>query len=214
MILRCLARDPAARYQSAAEVLQNLDAMHAEAPRAASKNNTISIQVPKPSRRSWMVLAAMVVGAVALLPGWRSKAIQYRIAVLPLNIGDAKELKYVVDGVQDALAAKLGALGNVYVADLASIPPAARADNAKLAKDYGVTVVIRGTLQSAAERVSVRLRGEDLGKKQALLNEKFPGVRADLLTLEDRIFNSLAEKLVLRQSREKRRGPRRTRRRT
>jgi tetratricopeptide (TPR) repeat protein len=213
LVLRCLTKDPAARYQSASEILRDLDAMQALAPKRDSGNQTIRIQIPKPSRRLAMALVVFLsslVTIVAAVPRARQAVmgifstkqpgIRYRIAVLPLNFEGAQDLKYVADGIQDALTAKLAGLRNVYVADRASLTPALLKDQAKLAKALGVNVLITGTLQASQNRLAVSLRAMDLTKNEALLTRAFPGVVQDTLSLEDTIFNELARAMAIRQS--------------
>jgi eukaryotic-like serine/threonine-protein kinase len=215
LVLHCLTKDPAARYQSAGEIIADLDAMQAVAPKRDAGNQTISIQIPKPSKRSWIAIVstfAAIVTIVSAVPKARqavvgmfstnTPAIRYRIAVLPLNLGDAKDLKYIADDIEDALTAKLAGLRNVYVADRASLTPDLLKDEAKLAKALGVNVLITGTLQASTDRLAVSLRAVDLTKNEALLTKAFPGVRQDPLSLEDAIFNDLARAMAIRQSQE------------
>jgi adenylate cyclase len=132
----------------------------------------------------------------------KQPGIRYRIAVLPLNFEGAQDLKYVADGIQDALTAKLAGLRNVYVADRASLTPALLKDEAKLAKALGVNVLISGTLQASQDRLAVSLRAMDLTKNEALLTKAFPGVVQDTLSLQDAMFNELARAMAIRQSQE------------
>jgi tetratricopeptide (TPR) repeat protein len=58
IILRCLERDPKRRYQSAREILADLDAQRAP-------TRTLQISLPR-SRRGWMATAGVVVALVAV----------------------------------------------------------------------------------------------------------------------------------------------------
>jgi tetratricopeptide (TPR) repeat protein/TolB-like protein len=219
LILRCLAKDPAERYQSASDLLRDLDAMQAAAPGAAG-NQTISIQIPKPGRRGWMAIVstfAALVGIVSAVPkardafrsivlGKQAEGIQQRIAVLPLNIAGADDLAYVADGVRDSLMAKLSGLRDVYLADDAAVAAAVRnqKDPQKLAKALGVTLLARGTLQTSGDKISVALRVDDTASGKTLFQRDFSGVRQDLLTIQDQVFSALSAALVIRQSEEER----------
>ncbi len=62
IILRCLETDPALRYQSAKEILGDLDAQ-----RAPSRSRSVQIVVPMPeTKRGWIVLVGSVVLVVTL----------------------------------------------------------------------------------------------------------------------------------------------------
>ena len=129
VILKCLEKDAAKRYQSAREILTDLETQSAPAVSApaagagsaAAGTRTISIQVPRPARPAWWIAAGglAVVAALALaIPGIRHRilparggagnggqaAIQHYVAVLPFRIaGDQENAKYIADGVVDSL---------------------------------------------------------------------------------------------------------------
>jgi tetratricopeptide (TPR) repeat protein len=216
LILKCLEKDAAKRYQSAAAVLADLDAQRAP---ARVGTDTISIQIPKPTRRG----AAIAVGAIAIVAGTLATipttrhaiqglltgagkagqgTIRFRMAVLPLKIvGDGNGLGYVADGVVDSLRAKLAGLRNVYVPASVSAALAAQPDR-KIADQLGVNVLVRGNLQSAGDQIRVTLRADDVRSGHNLLTREFSGVRQDLLRLEDQIFNDLADTLTIQRSSE------------
>jgi serine/threonine-protein kinase len=209
VILKCLERDPAARYRSASGILHDLDTGHAPAVSAPAGSDTISIQIPKPPRRLWMSAVAILLVAAALLavPAVRRRLfgvqeIQQRIAVLPLaNLG-GDSLKYLADGLGDSLSARLSGLRNVYVPSGGSVRSEMRLkDPQKIAGALGVNVLVQGTVEASGDQIAVTVSVRDFSKKDGeLLHKQFPGVRQDLLTLEDQVFDAVVDALLIRRS--------------
>ena len=231
VILKCLEKDAAKRYQSAREILTDLETQSAPAVSApaagagsaAAGTRTISIQVPRPARPAWWIAAGglAVVAALALaIPGIRHRilparggagnggqaAIQHYVAVLPFRIaGDQENAKYIADGVVDSLSAKLSGLRNVYVAPANAVNAAAKQqDSQKLARALGVKLLLRGTVTTGAnDAVAITVTMDDTANKnQNLLHQDFTGVQKDLLTLEDQIFNKVVGSLAIKQTNE------------
>ncbi|HEV8385047.1 MAG TPA: serine/threonine-protein kinase, partial [Candidatus Acidoferrales bacterium] len=72
IILRCLEVDPERRYQSAAEILADLDAARAPSRRSSLSSRSVQIVLPMPAtRRGWMIVAgsaALVVTLALAIP--------------------------------------------------------------------------------------------------------------------------------------------------
>ena len=223
VILKCLEKDPARRYQQAREILVDLEARSAAPVSVPVGSKTISFQVPKPSRPGWWIGAGAAVLALGLafaVPAIRHRilpvrtdsskagqaAIQHYVAVLPFHVtGDEENGKYIADGVVDSLSAKLSGLKNVYVAPPNAVNAAARqADPQKLAHALGVKLLLRGTVTTGAnDAIAITITLDDTANKgQNLLHQDFGGVRQDLLTLEDQIFNKLVSTLAIKESNE------------
>jgi len=227
IILKCLEKDPAKRYQNAREILTDLEAQNAPQigtpqTKAAAGSKTISIQLPHPSRGPWwiagggvlaLLLVALAIPAVRhrIVPSKTAEtsskaAIQHYMAVLPFRVtGDAENAQYIADGVVDSLSAKLSGLKNLYVAPANSVNAALKQqDPQKLAKGLGVKLLLRGNITTGAnDAVAITVTLDDASNKnQNLLHQDFTGVRQDLLTLEDQIFNKVVSTLAIKQSNE------------
>jgi serine/threonine protein kinase/tetratricopeptide (TPR) repeat protein len=226
IVSRCLEREPANRYHSAVELLQQLQIWQANpniSPDALSK--MIPHPIVHPSRvsldlpgKSWMWIAGAVLlialatfaGRTLLNRGGTSgEAVQgipslkqgKYLAILPLKqIGDQKTLGYVADGIQEALSAKLFQLKEVHLASSDSVEKAAAKDLplSKFARELGVNLVLQGSVQGNSDQLRVTLSLDDASSGKRLWSQDFPGAAGDVLALEDQIYGTLANALALK----------------
>jgi tetratricopeptide (TPR) repeat protein/TolB-like protein len=217
IIMRCLEKDPADRYQNAYEILADLNA--AQSPsgsRSISRSgSSIQIQLPEFASRRWIWVAggvvALMILALAIPPvrhivfGGRGKGGTSSVsgvpplssgrfvAVLPLQIlGDSSQLDYVAKGIEEALSAKLFQMKDV------SVTPNEAADQVdqkqplpKIARSLGANLLVQGMLQASGDKIRVIMNLEDVADGKRLWSREFDGVVGDLFTLEDQIYNQL-----------------------
>ncbi len=231
IVSRCLEREPANRYHSVVELLQQLDAWEANpniSPDALSKMILHPIIHPSrfnldlPGKRwMWLAGAVLVIAMAAFVgrtllsrPGTRTQDVARGIpalsqgkyvAILPLKIvGDQKALGYVGDGVQEALTAKLFQLKEVHLAASSTVEKVAAKDLPlpKLAHELGVNLVLQGMVQGSNDKLSVILNLYDAATGNRLWSQEFSGIPQDLLTLEDQIYGNVVTALALKPSNE------------
>lgn len=216
VILRCLAVDPARRYQSAREICTDLDSAHAT---KSMRSRSIGITVPLPEgRRSRIAVGA----GVAVLIVLAIAAIFYRLtrapsqapggvaglptlaqgkflAVLPFRVlGNQEQLGYVAEGLNEALNAKLFALPGIHIASPEAVEQAAKQGSlAKIARDLGANLAVQGTLQGGTGKIAIVVNLEDIASGRLLWAQEFTGVPGDLLTIEDQISERLSAALEL-----------------
>ncbi|HEV8524099.1 MAG TPA: tetratricopeptide repeat protein [Terriglobales bacterium] len=218
IIRRCLEKNVELRYQSAREVLADLEAQR------ATPSRSVQIALPAVSKRAWMAAVAglLVVGIILALPPVRKRIFpgasqtsstrsnvptlnegKY-VAVLPLRVlGDASQLKYAADGLVEALSTKLFKLKDLHVTSSSDIERVRNQESPqKAARALGVNLVVYGTAQGAADRLRIILNLDDVATGQRLWSEEFSGVTQDLLTLEDHMYARLLTALQLNPSSE------------
>jgi eukaryotic-like serine/threonine-protein kinase len=227
IVSRCLEREPANRYHSAVELLQQLTTWEANPNISVDTlSSMISHPVVRPSRfnldlpgKSWMWIAgAVLVIAMATFAGRELlnrtgasagptvegipslKQGKY-VAILPLKkVGDEKVLGYVADGIEEALAAKLFQLKEVHLASSDAVDKAAAKDLplSKLARELGVNLVLQGSIQGNSDKLRVTLSLDDAATSKRLWSQEFPGAPGDVLALEDQIYGTVANALALK----------------
>jgi serine/threonine-protein kinase len=212
IVMRCLERDPDARYASAKDVLRDLETEQAallSSPRAA---RTVSITLPIPTTRRSRF--ALVGALVVLLAAAGAVAWQYSradssataptaetryVAVLPFQlVGDTAALAPIAAGVEEALSAKLFELPAVNIASAAAVERAmAKESPAAIARELGVTLLVSGTVQGSGDNVRVTVALDDAPAGRRIWAQGFEGLTADLLTIEDQIYARLISALGL-----------------
>ena len=231
IVSRCLEREPANRYHSVVELLQQLTSWEADptiTPEALSK--MIAHPIIRPARilldlpgKSWMWIAGLVlVIGLAIFAG---RELVYRgsgptangvqgipslkqgeyVAILPLKlVGDQKALGYVADGIQEALAAKLFQLKEVHVSSGDAVDREAAKDQPlpKLARALGVNLVLQGMVQGNSDRFRVTLSLDDAATGQRKWSQDFEGAPDDVLALEDHIYGAVSTALALKLTNE------------
>jgi len=223
LVMRSLEKDPAARPQSAAEVVEGLDAIHSPpAGLGSMPPRTASASRAAPSRRSYVVgaiaLAVVAVAVGVLLASNReppassaatapaAAADGHSIAVLPFeNLGDSTDA-YFADGITDAVRGKLTALpGVAVIARSSSVqyrgttkPPG------EIAKELGVRYLLTGTVRfeasGGAKRVQVspelvEITGE--GQPQSRWQQPFDAEVRDVFRVQGDIASKVAEGMRL-----------------
>jgi tetratricopeptide (TPR) repeat protein len=215
VIMKCLERDPGQRYQTAGEILRDLETGTAPA-------GSRSVQIALPGfavNRTWLAIAGTLVVLVAALmavPSVRQRIFgrpqtateqiveAKHVAVLPLKIiGDEKALGYISDGVVDALTAKLFQLKDVQIAAPSAVSklkpdtPLPDAANA-----LGANFIVTGNLQSEGDKIRLVLNLDDVAGGKRLWTQEFSGLKQDLLTLEDNAYAKLVSALSIKASTE------------
>jgi eukaryotic-like serine/threonine-protein kinase len=221
IIMRCLEKEPSARYQSAYEILADLQG----AARSPSGSRTLQIQLPEFTEHRWVPYAA---GALALITlffaipwtrhlvlggGEKGTSIVSGVpplekgkfvAILPFRVlSDQQSLGYVAEGLNEALSAKLFQLKDLRLADDNAVARVSDKDPLpKVARSLGVNLIVTGLIQGDADKMSVIVNLEDVPDGKRMWTQQFSGVPKDLLAIEDQISVQLVSALDIRPSNE------------
>lgn len=217
--LRCLEKEASMRYQSAGEILEDLELKHSTA-----HSRTVQIIVPIFTRKHWVMTAGVALALVLLsslgVPQIRHKLFGAKaaesvsgipslkqgkfVAVLPIRVlGNDPSLNYVADGLGEALSAKLFQLRDVHTtsnSDVQKIRSIKSVDD--VAHQLGVNLVVSGTIQGSGDKLRIVTYLDNAAENKRIWTQEFSGVQQDLLTLEDQIYARLVDALSLKPSNE------------
>ncbi|UCD25774.1 MAG: protein kinase [Gemmatimonadota bacterium] len=160
VVMRCLEKDPADRWQSAEEFLQQLGP---ETTPSGGVDPVPTIPAITPlallKRRSAVITAAVAVVAVLAL-GWlfsggdQVQSARPVLVVLPFeNLGPSED-EYFANGVTDAITARLATLGGLGVISRTTAIQYQDSDknSRQIANEVGADYVLEGTIQRERPR--------------------------------------------------------------
>ena len=216
--LKCLEKDPANRYQSANEILVDLEFKH-----APTHTRTVQITLPAIPQKLWLISGAAVVvlfAGLLAVPQVRDFIFRHKsaeaisgipslqrgkfVAVLPMRIlGDQNSLGYVADGLVEELSAKLFQLHDMHTASASEVQKARPSSSLNdVARQLGVNLVVSGTIQGSGDKLRIVASLDDVAGGRRVWTQEFSGVQQDLLTLEDQIYAGIVEALALKPTSE------------
>jgi serine/threonine-protein kinase len=211
-VMRCLEKDPAARPQSANELLAILEnpavlsgAFTLESQ--ARSSGTWGVSVPRGSM--WklgalgLVVVAALVAGFSLLGGRGTTApvatarpAVPTIAVLPLlSVSTDSSGNYLAFGVTDEIINALARIGGVRVTSRSAATDAQRQSLSlnQLAERLGVTHALEGTLQRQGNEVHVAVRLVNTSDGLTAWSEVFDGTTDEVFDMQRYIAGAVAD---------------------
>ena len=219
-IARAMARKPAERFATAGELeteLRRLLLEESVASHSASRSRTVQSGAVVNRQRllryaPWVLAVAALIGIVALPllngPGAADGVIAPAavpaerpvIAVLPLeNLSGDESKAYIGVGIADSLTTSLARLSSISVVSRSSMFDAGAATRplAEVARNLGVTLLVRGSIQQAGNllRVEATLASLD---GPLLWSGREEGRHEELFSMQNRLAEKLLAALRIR----------------
>jgi len=202
-LLRCLAKDPAARWQSADELVAQLELVATTPSGGVTPTTTRPITgttartVAPAGRRRWIGLVAALVLATGAFATWRLTAggqagIQ-RIGVLPIEDISGQDAVFV-DAMHDALTNALARLGAVGVAPRSAILPYRRTPKPTrdIARELDLDAVVETTVFRSGNVMRINVQFDDPVTTRSLWSETFERDVRDVLAAQTDIVQRTA----------------------
>jgi eukaryotic-like serine/threonine-protein kinase len=223
IVSKTLRKDLEQRYQSMKELLLDLQALRdtpaAQTTSPVEHDAALDLGGSRPGTAmrpqssaepvvtrtaSHKLGAALTAGVVALIAagGWwvllrRGPAPNENplVVVLPFSMlgeGDG----YFADGITEAVTTELGRIGGLgVISSNTAFRYRNKAANRDIARELGVGLVIRGSVQRAGENVRIDVSLIDTSNDTALWSDRYSREVTDVLALQDEISSEIATTL-------------------
>src|ERR1700733_5543441 len=205
IVLRCLAKEPRQRYQSASELRVALETFQ-------GSGTTIPVSTHFAVFRSFRVFAVAALLIVTMLIGveiWRSSkqppklnpALASQLAVLPLNSKDGdRETLAFDDGLVETLTTRLTQLGKNHPLQVvpASEIRARGVTNLQEAREqFGATMGLQLNVERSGQLVRVNYAIVDTKLHRQLGGDTITAPASDPFSLEDKVADSIVKSLEI-----------------
>jgi serine/threonine protein kinase/tetratricopeptide (TPR) repeat protein len=202
VILKSLERDPACRYQSAKEMLADLQRVATSTfPALAAKRRPSTFAI---RRTIWQALAFVVVlGFLAFAVSYLSlrRAAVDSIAILPLtNMSGSSETEYLSDGITDALINSISQLPNLKVIAGSSVIRyrGREIDPQTLGRELQVRAVLTGKYAERGSNLIISVELSDTRDNHHIWGEQYNRNLADIAAVQEEISHQIADMLRLK----------------
>ena len=223
VVYHALAKDPARRYQSAGEMLADLEKLDTGVDRVKTRTlattglkqyvesaaqPAFAPPIAPRARRRW-VLPLLAVPALAailmLIPATRQRIVaalsgpsEKHIAVLPFSvIGGTAGNDVLADGLMESLTGRLSnlELGNqsLWVVPASEVRRRKVADASTAQKEFGATLVVTGTVERAGSDIRLVVNLIDAKRVRQLGSEEVEDRTGDFAMLQNSAVAKLAK---------------------
>jgi eukaryotic-like serine/threonine-protein kinase len=207
IIKKVLHKDRAQRYQQAADMRQDLEALRSRLGAAAGR------------RRAWLASASVAILLTLVVTGslrfaqvrrWMlgnsssgvASAIK-SLAVLPLaNLTGDSSQEYFVDGMTEALITNLAKIGSLRIISRTSAMHYKGTHKAlpEIAHELNVDAVVEGSVIRSENRVRITAQLVDAASDRSLWAHEYESDTRDIIQLENELVRSVAQEVAGRLS--------------
>jgi len=215
VILKCMARDPKLRYQSANELLGDLERVGEgrSVPATTQQWDLMELAAKTRNRRISAVLAAVVLTGIvsgALIWKWPKPSVQQRImAVLPMDtLGQDPATNALGLGLTETVTAKLVQASNSDAVQVVS-PQDLRDKGVKTAEDarqeFGTDIVLESNLQRSGSKIRINCYLVDSKTHRQVAAKSIEADATDPFGLQDKVVSAALDMLPAQIKPEERR---------
>ena len=208
IIERAMAKDPARRYQNAAEICTELDAVSAERAEGR-RGKAIFGRLGRRQRKIALRVLPVAIVLIAVLGYFLMRGVPrsgpVSLVLLPLeNITREEGQEWFTDGMTDALITSLARISGLRVTQRSSAMRY-RGDNksaSEIASELGVSYVLEGSVVRLANQVKISMRLIDALTNKYLWAEEYSRDFTELLALQGEVARTIAGQVQVKLTRE------------
>ena len=208
LLERCLQKDSARRLRDAGDAAVELERAQAELSSGISRPIVAAAAPPRDAIQTALLAAA----AVAILAaGWvllhrsgrpaSAPARERSLVVLPSrDLSGSPGGQLVGDGIVETLSARLGQVAGVQVVTPAAAVAAsdAQADPLRAARSVGARYAVRSSIMRNGDQVRIAYSVWNVQDRSQVGSGTIDGTAADLFGIQDRLADSVAKDLNLK----------------
>ena len=204
IISKSLEKDPALRYQNAADLLSDLKRLRRDSSSAKVDAAPAQPEKATATRSVWKWGAASALVVVLGAAGWlglrsstASKEVS-SVAVLPFsNQSGSSDTEYLSDGITESLINDLSKLPKLAVMSRSSVfhYKGRDVDPQSVAKDLKVEAVVTGRILQRGDQLVVSAELIDTRSNRNLWGDRYDRKLSDLVTVQQDISGAIAARL-------------------
>jgi len=209
VILKCMEKDKERRYQTADELLSELNNIMEGLPtteRVIPRRKSSVKRISKIKWRNYIlyagaaaVLILLIVIGISLFKGGH-EAIE-SIAVLPLkNLSGDPEQEYFADGMTEALISnltQLGALQRVISSTSVMQYKGARKPLPVIARELNVDAIIEGSIMRSGQRVRITAQLIEAKTDRNIWSKSYERDLSDILVVQNEMARAIAKEIKI-----------------